>query len=169
MHGHPIMMWQSTKNTWTFAQPLRTPKNYNTYKPKQMILHNVYKTEMLKLVQYRPMSIPDTQAISDETIVIGITSKQWGAQADFGWCTTYQGDNQEHLLGSRAGSVLITSSYNDRTRADLHALQVALLFLQMQLTHIFQDQQHLQAVTEHKAPLTALIHILKIETHTPRW
>jgi hypothetical protein len=127
IHGHPIMMRQSTNNTWTFAQPLYTPDNYNTYKPKQTVLHDVYKTEMLKLVQYRPISIPDTQAISHQTIVIGITSKQWGARADFGWCTTYQGDNQEHPLGSRAGSVMITSSYNDRTRADLHALQAALL------------------------------------------
>jgi hypothetical protein len=115
------------------------------------------------------MSIPDTQAISNQTIVIGITSKQWGAQANFGWCTTYQGDNHEHPLGSGAGSVMITSSYYYRTRADLHALQAALLFLQMQLTHIFQEQLHLQAVTEHKAPLTALVHILKIETHNPRW
>jgi hypothetical protein len=51
----------------------------------------------------------------------------------------------------------------------LHTLQAALLFLQMQLTHIFQEQLHLQAVAEHKAPLTAPIHILKIETHNPRW
>jgi hypothetical protein len=115
------------------------------------------------------MSIPDTQAISHQTIIIRITSKQWGARADFGWCTTYQGNNQEHPLGSGAGSVMITSSYNDRTRADLHALQAALLFLQMQLTHIFQEQLHLQSVTEHEAPLTTLVHILKIETHSPRW
>jgi hypothetical protein len=51
----------------------------------------------------------------------------------------------------------------------LHALRAALLFLQLQLTHIFQEQLHLQAVTEHNAPLTALVHILKIETHNPRW
>jgi hypothetical protein len=64
---------------------------------------------------------------------------------------------------------MTTSSYNDRTRADLHVLQAALLFLQTQLTHIFQEQLHFQAVTEHEAPLTALVHILKIETHNPRW
>jgi hypothetical protein len=63
IHGHPIMMRQSTNNTWTFAQPLYTPNDYNTYEPKQTVLRDVYKTEMLKLVQYRPMSIPDTQAI----------------------------------------------------------------------------------------------------------
>jgi hypothetical protein len=146
-----------------------TPNDYNMYKPKQMILRDLYKTEMLKLVQYRPMFISDTQAMSHQTIVIGITSKQWGAQANFGWCTTYQGINHKHPLGSRAGSVMITSSYNDRTRADLHALQAALLLLQMQLTHIFQEQLHLQAVTEHEALLTTLVHILKIETHNPRW
>jgi hypothetical protein len=39
----------------------------------------------------------------------------------------------------------------------------------MQLTHIFQEQLHFHAVTEHKAPLTVLVHILKIETHNPRW
>jgi hypothetical protein len=39
----------------------------------------------------------------------------------------------------------------------------------MQLTQIFQEQLHLQAVSEHEAPLTALVHILKIETHNPRW
>jgi hypothetical protein len=115
------------------------------------------------------MSIPDTQAISHQTIVIRITSKQWGTRADFGWCATYQGDNQGHPLGSGAGSVMITSSYNDRTRADLHTLQAALLFLQMQLTHIFQEKLYLQAVTKHEAPLTALVHILKIETRNPRW
>jgi hypothetical protein len=103
---------------------------------------------MLKLVQHRHLSMPDTQAIAHKTIVIGITSKQWGARADFGWCTTYQGDDHQHPLGSRAGSFMITSSYNDRTRADLHALQAALLFLQMQLTHIFQEQLHFHAIQD---------------------
>jgi hypothetical protein len=106
--------------------------------PKPAIVRDLYKTEMLKQVQYRHMSIPDTQAISHQTIIIGMTSKQWGAQADFGWCTTYQGDNHQLPLGRGAGSVMTTSSYNDRTRADFHALQAALLFLQMQLTNIFQ-------------------------------
>jgi hypothetical protein len=169
MHGHPIMMLQSTNNTWVFTRPQSTPSKYNMHKPKRTILHNLYKTEMLKLVQYRPMSTPDTHAISHQTIVIGITNKQWGAQTNVGWCTTYQGDNHKHLLGSRAGLVIFTSSYNDRTSADLHALQPALLFLQMQLTHIFQEQLNLQVVPEHKAPLTTLAHILKIETHNPRW
>jgi hypothetical protein len=168
-HGHPIMMWQSTDMTWVFAWPRSTPNDCNLHRPKQVILRDLYKTEMLKLVKYRHLSMPDTQAIAHKTIVIGIASKQWGARANFEWCTTYQGDDHQHPLGSRAGSVMITSSYNDRTRADLHALQAALLFLQMQLTHIFQEQLHFHTVTKHKAPLTGLVHILKIETHNPQW
>jgi hypothetical protein len=62
------------------------------------------------------------------TIVIGVTSKQWGSRADFGWCATYQGNNQQNPLGSGASSVMITSSYNDRTRLDLHAIQAGLIY-----------------------------------------
>jgi hypothetical protein len=104
IHGHPIMMWQSTNKTWVFAQPRSTPNGYNTHRLKQTILPSLYKTEMSKLVQYRPMSIPDTQAMSHQTIVIGITSKQWGTRADFGWCTTYQDDNHEHPLAEQVRS-----------------------------------------------------------------
>jgi hypothetical protein len=110
LHGYPIMIRQSTDTTWVFAQPQSTPNKYNLHKPKQVILHNLYKTEMLKLVQYRHLSMPDTQAIAHKTIIIRIATKQWGAQASFGWCTTYQGDDHQHPLGSRAGSVMITSS-----------------------------------------------------------
>jgi hypothetical protein len=98
-----------------------------TTKHTQRLQHVQTKTDNpTRRVQDRnaetgPVQTHDTQAVSDQTIVIGITSKQWGAWADFRWCTTYQGNNQEHLLGSRAGLVMITSSYNDRTRADLHA------------------------------------------------
>jgi hypothetical protein len=92
-HGHPIMMQQSTDMTWVFTWPQSMPNDYNLHKPKQVILRDPYKTEMLKLVQYRHLSMPDTQAKAHKTIVIRIASKQWGACADFGWCTTYQGDD----------------------------------------------------------------------------
>jgi hypothetical protein len=92
-----------------------------------------------------------------------------GAQADFGWCTTYQADTIGNPLGSRASTVMNTSSFNNSTQADLHANQAALLFLQMQLKHIWHHQMQVQVITKHKALLTALCHLWKTDTHNPRW
>jgi hypothetical protein len=158
LHSYPIMIQQSTDTTWTFAQPQTIPNEYNLHRPKQAILCNLYKTEMLKLVQYRHLSMPDTQAIAHKMIVIRIASNQWGAHANFGWCTTYQGNDHQHPLGVSHDHVQLQQQ-----------VQAALLFLQMRLTPIFQEQLHFHTVTEHRAPLNALVHSLKIETHNPRW
>jgi hypothetical protein len=93
---------------------------------------------MLKYLQYRPMHHTEMETI--DTIIIGVTSKKWGSRADFGWCTTYQGDNQQNPLGSSASSVMITSSNNDRTQSDLHAIQAALIYLQMRLQPVWHKQ-----------------------------
>jgi hypothetical protein len=58
-----------------------------------------------------------------------------------------------NALGSRASTVMTTSSYNNHTQADLHMLQAALQFLQMQLNHIWQHQIKFQVITKHKVPM----------------
>jgi hypothetical protein len=88
---------------------------------------------MLKHPKYRALQQADIATLVHHTIIIAITSKKWGARADFGWCTTYQEDISSNPLASRASTVMITSSYNNCTQADLHAIQAALLFLQMRL------------------------------------
>jgi hypothetical protein len=45
---------------------------------------------MLKYVKYRSMPLADIEALVQHTIIIGITSKQWGARADFGWWAAEQ-------------------------------------------------------------------------------
>jgi hypothetical protein len=95
---------------------------------------------MLKYVKYQSMPQADTKALVHHMIIISITRKQWGARADFGWCTTFHGDINNNPLGSRASTVMTNSSYNNHTQADLHAIQAALLFLQMQLKHIWHHQ-----------------------------
>jgi hypothetical protein len=47
-------------------------------------------------------------------------------------------------------------SFNDRTRADPHAIQAALLFLQMQLRLIWHTKLVFQVITARKAPITML-------------
>jgi hypothetical protein len=65
---------------------------------------------------------------------------------------------------------MITSSNNDRTWSDLHAIQAALIYLQMRLQPVWQDQVfNLCVVTDHEAVLTALTHIKKTEKHNPSW
>jgi hypothetical protein len=98
----------------------------------------------------------DTKALVHHTIIISITSKQWGARADFGWCTTFHRDMSNNPLGSRASTVMTNSSYDDCTQANLHTVQAALLFLQMQLKHIWHHQMQFWVITEHEALLNAL-------------
>jgi hypothetical protein len=88
-----------------------------------------------------------------DNIIIGITSKQWGPCADSGWCTTYQGDNHQDLLGSGTSSVMTTLSYNDRTRADLHTIQAARIFLQMQLQPVWEKKSSIFASSQTTKPL----------------
>jgi hypothetical protein len=63
---------------------------------------------------------------------------------------TYQGDISHNNLGSRANTVMITGGYNNSTQADLQTLQAALLFLQMQLKHIWHHQNQFQVINEMK-------------------
>jgi hypothetical protein len=79
----------------------------------------------------------------------------------------YQGDNLQDPLGSGASLVMTTSSNNDRTWSDLHAIQAALIFLQMRLQLVWKDQVfNFCVVTNHEAILTALSHIKKTETQS---
>jgi hypothetical protein len=151
LHCHPITMQQSTSTTLLFAQPCGAYEIYNLHKPKPFVICDLYKVAMLKYVKYRAMPQADTAVLVHHTIIISITSKQWGARADFGWCTTFQEDIVNNPLGSRASTVMINSSYNDHTRADLHAIQAALLFLQMQLKHIWHQQMQFRVITKHKS------------------
>jgi hypothetical protein len=57
---------------------------------------------------------------------------------------------------------MIMSSFNDCTQADHHVLQAALLFLQMQVKHMWHHQTQFQVIAEHKAS-----HQAKTETHNP--
>jgi hypothetical protein len=88
-------------------------ENFNLNKPKPVIIHDPYKVAMLKYLKYQPVLQEDIKSLAHHKNIIGITSKQWGAQADFGWCTTYQGDMIHN-------TVMIMSSFNDCTQADLH-------------------------------------------------
>jgi hypothetical protein len=124
---------------------------------------------MLKHVKYRALTQEDTKLLTQNTITIGVASKQWGAQADFGWCTTYQGDANANPLGSRASTVMNRSSFNNRKRAEPHAIQAALLFLQMHLKHIWNHQMQFRVITQHEAPLDALCHLHKTDNHNPQW
>jgi hypothetical protein len=60
-------------------------------------------------------------------------------------------------------------SFNNHTQAKLHAIQAALLFLQMQLKHVWHHQMQLQVITEHEALLDALCHLWKTDSHNPWW
>jgi hypothetical protein len=140
LHGHPIKMRQSTSTTLVFAQLHNAYEKFNLNKPKLVIICEPYKVAMLKHVRYRPVPQDDLEALAYHIIIISITSKQWGARADFGRCMTYQGDIIHNTLGSGASTVMTTSSYNNHTQADLQALQVALLFLQMHLKHVWHHQ-----------------------------
>jgi hypothetical protein len=112
-YGHPIAMRQSTNTTLLFAQPHGAYTIYNLHKPKQLVTCDLYKVAMLKYVKYQLMTQPDTKALVHHTIIISVTSKQWGARADFGWCTTFHRDISNNLLGSRASTVMTISSYNN--------------------------------------------------------
>jgi hypothetical protein len=114
-YGHPIAMQQSTSTTILFARPHGAYEIYNLYKPKSSVIHNPYKVAMLKYMKYRSMPQADTEALVHHTIIIGITSKQWGARADFGWCATFHRDISNNPLGSGASTVMTNSSYNNST------------------------------------------------------
>jgi hypothetical protein len=138
LHGYPITIWQSMSTNLVFARPHRAYKTFELHKPRVNIVRDPYKVAMLKYLQYRPVHHTEMEVI--EMNIIGVTSKQWGSRANFGWCTMYQGDNQQDPLGSGASSVMTTSSCNDRTRSDLHAIQAALIYLQMRLQPVWKDQ-----------------------------
>jgi hypothetical protein len=121
------------------------------------------------MLSTKQMPQADIAAVVHHKIIIGITSKQWGVRADFGWCTTYQEDTTSNPLGSRVSTVMINSSYNDCTQANLHAIQAALLFLHMQLKHIWHHQMQFQVITKHKALLDALCQLFKTDIHNPWW
>jgi hypothetical protein len=161
-------MQQSTSATLVFAQPHSAYEKFNLNKPKPVIIHEPYKVAMLKHVKYQPVPQDDLEMLINCIIIIGITSKQWGARADFGWCTTYHRDVIHNTLGNRASTAMTTSSYNNCTQADLQTLQAALLFLQMHLKHVWHHQMQFQVITEHKALLTALCHLWKTDTHNPQ-
>jgi hypothetical protein len=117
---------------------------------------------MLKHLQYQPMHQAEMKKLG--TIVIGVTSKQWGSCADFGWCVIYKGNNQQNPLGSGASSVMITSSYNDRTQSDLQSIQAELIYLQMRLQPVWKEKTFkFCIVSDHEALLTTLSHIKKTE------
>jgi hypothetical protein len=167
LHGHPIVMQQSMSITLLFAWPHEAYEIYNLHKPKPFVIRDMYKVAMLKYVKYQAMQQADNAALVHHTIIIGITSKQWGARADFGWCTTFQEDIVNNPMGSGTSTVMINSSYNDCTQADLHAIQAAILFLQMQLKHIWHQQMQFRVITEHEASLNALCQLFKTDTHNP--
>jgi hypothetical protein len=169
LHRYPIAIWQSTSTTLVFAWPHRAYETFNLYRPKPVITCNPYKVAMLKHVKYRAMPQANIATLVHHTIIISITSKQWGARADFGWCTTYQEDTSSNPLGSRASTVMTTSSYNNCTQADLHTLQAALLFLQMQLKHIWHHQMQFWVITKHEALLDTLSTIQDRYAHNPWW
>jgi hypothetical protein len=91
LHSYPITIQQSTNTNLVFARPHRAYETFELHQPKADIVRDPYKVAMLKYLQYRPMHHTKMETI--DTIIIGITSKQWGSHADFGWCTTYQGEN----------------------------------------------------------------------------
>jgi hypothetical protein len=166
LHGYPITTQQSTSTNLVFARPHRAYKTFEPHKPRVDIVQDPYKVAMLKYLQYRPMHHTEMERI--ESIIIGVTSKQWGLHADFRWCTMYHGDNQQDPLGSRPSSVITTSSYNNRTWSDLHAIQAVLIYLQMRLQPVWKDQMfNFCVITNHEAVLTALSHIKKTEKHNP--
>jgi hypothetical protein len=79
LQGYPISMQQSTSTTLVFTQPHKAYNTFNLQKPKPIITCNPYKVEMLKHVKYRPLTQEDTELLTQHTITIGVTSKQWGA------------------------------------------------------------------------------------------
>jgi hypothetical protein len=162
-------MQQSTSTTLLFAWPHGACEIYNLHKPEPSVICNPYKVALLKYVKYQAMPQANTAAFVHHTIFIGITSKQWVARADFGWCTTFQEDIINNPLGSGVSTVMINSSYNNHTQADLHAILAALLFLQMQLNHIWHHQMQFQVITKHEASLNALCQLFKTDTHNPQW
>jgi hypothetical protein len=105
---------------------------------------------------------PTPQHLS--TIQSSSASPAKNVEQDFGWCTAFQEDIINNPLGSRASTVMINSSYND-----LHAIQAALLFLQMQLKHIWHHQMQFRVITKHEALLDALCQLFKTDTHNPQW
>jgi hypothetical protein len=76
--GHPIKIQQSTSTTLVFTQPQNARENFNLNKHKPVI--------MLKHVKYQPVPQDNLEVLAHCIIIIGITSKQWGARA--GWCMT---------------------------------------------------------------------------------
>jgi hypothetical protein len=156
LHGYLITIWQSMSTTLVFAQPHGACKTFNLHSPKPVVTCNPYKVAMLKHLKYGPILQADIATLVHHT-------------ADFGWCTTYQEDISSNPLGSRASTVMITSGYNDCTQADLHTNQAALLFLQMQLKHIWHHQMQFCVITKHEALLDALCQLFKTDAHNPQW
>jgi hypothetical protein len=131
--------------------------NFNLRKPKPVIIHDPNKVAMQKHVKYQPVTQEDMELLTQHTIIICVTNKQWGAQADFCWCTTYQGDTDSNPLASGASTVMTTPSFNNRTQAKLHAIQAVLLFLQMQLKHVWHQQMQFQVITDPSTTTTTHI------------
>jgi hypothetical protein len=71
-------MQQSTSTTLVFTRPHKAYDNFNLYKPKPVTICNPYKVAMLKYVKYQPVPQEDMASITQHTIIIGVTSKQWG-------------------------------------------------------------------------------------------
>jgi hypothetical protein len=79
LHRYPISMQQSMSTTLVFARPHKAYNNFNLYKPKLVIICNPYRVAMLKHVKYQPVPQEDMESVTQHTIIIGVTSKQWGA------------------------------------------------------------------------------------------
>jgi hypothetical protein len=106
----------------------------------------------------------------NKQITIGIVSKQWGVRTDCGWSICFQNDNNRYYFGSGAGSVPKTSSYSEGIFREVYATRAALIFLQRQLTSIWNIQRlRITVLSGNQWTISTLEKLYKTEAHNPRW
>jgi hypothetical protein len=95
LHGYPITIQQSTSTNLVFARPHGAYETFKLHQPKANIVRDPYKVAMLKYLHYRPMHHTEMETIN--TIIIGVTSKQWDRAPTLGGALRIKGTiNRTH-------------------------------------------------------------------------
>jgi hypothetical protein len=92
----------------------------------------------------RALSNWEKENLSRTRMTIGVTSKQWGKQTNFGWSICYRRVDTHPFLGGGAQSVMKTTSFSEPILGELYAARAAITTLQRtmstQTNHLIYQQ-----------------------------
>jgi hypothetical protein len=167
--GYPIQQLWYTDPIRAFQKPMTPHLTFNLRKKATTNTPKLLKS-LIQFMNSRDLTNDEIDIMPNKRITIGIVSKQWGVRTDFGWSISFPNNNNRYYFGSGAGSVPKTSSYSEKIFGELYATRAALVFLQRQLTKIWNiERLRITVLLGNQSTISVLGNLYKTESHNPRW